>query len=225
MGISDSETTSHISGTPLRPDGLGGFILSVYTRGHMKKEIKSTLARLLATENLLVEHKQVPTASFDVHKRLLTLPMWNRASDTVYDLLVGHEVGHALYTPDDDTLDNLPCPKDYLNVTEDARIEKLMKRKYPGLAKDFYRGYQELNDDDFFVQNDKKQTCRWIRQNEERRTYYCEKSRSLRSSCPQVRWWRPIQYHIMIDGSLFVLLMTDLLMSTSLSGVWSLLQR
>ncbi len=154
MGISDSETTSHISGTPLRPDGLGGFILSVYTRGHMKKEIKSTLARLLATENLLVEHKQVPTASFDVHKRLLTLPMWNRASDTVYDLLVGHEVGHALYTPDDDTLDNLPCPKDYLNVTEDARIEKLMKRKYPGLAKDFYRGYQELNDDDFFAIED-----------------------------------------------------------------------
>ena len=120
----------------------------------MKKEIKSTLARLLATENLLVEHKQVPTASFDVHKRLLTLPMWNRASDTVYDLLVGHEVGHALYTPDDDTLDNLQCPKDYLNVTEDARIEKLMKRKYPGLAKDFYRGYQELNDDDFFAIED-----------------------------------------------------------------------
>jgi hypothetical protein len=116
----------------------------------MHKEIKSTLARLLATENLLVEHRQVPTASFNVETRVLTLPMWTRASDTVYDLLVGHEVGHALYTPNDDSLDNLDCPQSYVNVTEDARIEKLMKRKYPGLGKDFYQGYKELNDDDFF---------------------------------------------------------------------------
>lgn len=116
----------------------------------MQKEIKSTLARLLATENLLVEHRQVPTASFNVETRVLTLPMWTRASDTVYDLLVGHEVGHALYTPNDDSLDNLDCPQSYVNVTEDARIEKLMKRKYPGLGKDFYQGYKELNDDDFF---------------------------------------------------------------------------
>ena len=43
-----------------------------------------------------------------------------------------------------------PIPPDYVNVIEDARIEKLMKRKYPGLARSFYRGYQELNDSDFF---------------------------------------------------------------------------
>lgn len=114
------------------------------------QEIKGNLARLLATENLLVEHKQVPTASFNVEKRVLTLPMWNRASETVYTMLVGHEVGHALFTPNSDLLDNLPCPKDYVNVTEDARIEKLMKRKFPGLSKDFYGGYKELNEQDFF---------------------------------------------------------------------------
>lgn len=102
------------------------------------QEIKGNLARLLATENLLVQHKQVSTASFDVEKRVLTLPLWDRASNTVYTMLVGHEVGHALFTPNDDTLDNPPCPKAYINVTEDARIEKLMKRKYPGLTKDFY---------------------------------------------------------------------------------------
>jgi len=113
------------------------------------QEIQGNLARLLATENLLVEHKQVSTASFDVDKRVLTLPLWNRASDTVYTMLVGHEVGHALFTPNDFAFtDN--CPKAYVNVTEDARIEKLMKRKFPGLTKDFYKGYQELNEDDFF---------------------------------------------------------------------------
>ena len=35
-------------------------------------------------------------------------------------------------------------------MVEDVRIEKLMKRKYPGLSKTFYNGYQELNDADFF---------------------------------------------------------------------------
>ena len=34
----------------------------------MKHEIKSTLAKLLATEDLIVEHKNVETAQFDVHK-------------------------------------------------------------------------------------------------------------------------------------------------------------
>ncbi|QPB08335.1 peptidase [Synechococcus phage S-H9-2] len=111
------------------------------------QEIKGNLARLLATENLVVEHKSVSTASFDVDNRILTLPNWDRASNVVYDLLVGHEVGHALYTP---VWDNFSCPRDYVNVTEDARIEKLMKRRYPGLRKTFYCGYSELNGEDFF---------------------------------------------------------------------------
>tara|TARA_A100001035_G_scaffold3122_1_gene2331 strand:- start:1393 stop:3669 length:2277 start_codon:yes stop_codon:yes gene_type:complete len=128
----------------------------VYTNGTdmTNIEIKGSLARLLATENLVVEHKQVPTASFDVDKRVLTLPMWTRASDEVYNLLVGHEVGHALFTPNEDIFENLPCPKGYLNVTEDARIEKLIKRKFPGLSKDFHTGYSELNDEDFFCIED-----------------------------------------------------------------------
>lgn len=114
------------------------------------KEIKGNLARLLATENLVVEHKQCYTASFDVDRRILTLPNWDKASDTVYDMLVGHEVGHALFTPNKDWRDIADCPKDFVNVIEDARIEKLMKRKYPGLRKSFAGGYKELNDRDFF---------------------------------------------------------------------------
>ena len=113
----------------------------------LNQEIKGNLAKLLATENLLVEHKNVSTASFNVDDRVLTLPRWDRASNTVYDLLVGHEVGHALYTP---VWGNFDCPMDYVNVTEDARVEKLMKRRYPGLRKTFYSGYSELNSQDFF---------------------------------------------------------------------------
>ena len=113
-------------------------------------EIKSQLAKLLATEDLVVEHKKVPTACFNVHTRVLTLPLWERASGIVYDLLVGHEVGHALFTPDEDWTETAKVPQQFVNVVEDARIEKLMKRKYAGLAKTFFNGYKELNDDDFF---------------------------------------------------------------------------
>ena len=114
------------------------------------KEIKGNLARLLATENLIVEHRNTQTAMFDVDRRVLTLPTWDKASDTVFDMLVGHEVGHALFTPNEDWTENTDAPKDFINVIEDARIEKLMKRKYPGLKKSFSGGYKELNDMDFF---------------------------------------------------------------------------
>jgi hypothetical protein len=116
----------------------------------VRHEIKSQLAKLLATEDLVVEHKKVSTACFNVHTRVLTLPLWEKASSLVYDLLVGHEVGHALFTPDEDWTKNTKIPQQFVNIVEDARIERLMKRKYMGLAKTFYNGYKELNDDDFF---------------------------------------------------------------------------
>jgi hypothetical protein len=117
-------------------------------------EIKSQLAKLLATEDLVVEHKKVSTACFNVHTRVLTLPLWEKASGLVYDLLVGHEVGHALFTPDEDWSETAKVPQQFVNVVEDARIEKLMKRKYAGLAKTFFNGYKELNEEDFFQISD-----------------------------------------------------------------------
>ena len=117
-------------------------------------EIKSQLAKLLATEDLVVENRPVDTAQFNVETRVLTLPMWKLASEDVYNMLVGHEVGHALFTPNDWTWEDR-IPQQFVNVTEDARIEKLMKRRYPGLSKDFYKGYQELAEDDFFAIEDR----------------------------------------------------------------------
>ena len=114
-------------------------------------EIKSHLAKLLATEDLVVEHRYVETAQFNVHTRVLTLPMWERASSVVYDMLVGHEVGHALYTPDRDWLKERTISPQLVNIVEDVRIEKMMKRRYAGISKTFYRGYSELSDQDFFA--------------------------------------------------------------------------
>ena len=118
-------------------------------------EIKSQLAKLLATEDLVVENKYVETAQFNVHTRVLTLPVWEKASSQVYDMLVAHEVGHALFTPDSDWFKDRKISPQFVNIVEDVRIEKMMKRRYAGITKTFYRGYKELSDEDFFcIEND-----------------------------------------------------------------------
>ena len=116
----------------------------------VQHEIKSQLAKLLATEDIIVEHKKVETAEFNVQTRVLTLPMWEKASNGVIDMLVGHEVGHALYTPNTEWWKEVQIPQQFVNVVEDARIEKLIKRRYEGLNKTFYNAYHELSDKDFF---------------------------------------------------------------------------
>ena len=116
-------------------------------------EVKGTLAKLLATEDIVVEHREVETAQFDVENRVLTLPIWD-ASNYVFDMLVGHEVSHALFTPNEDWTDKCKAPQQFVNVCEDVRVERLMKDKYLGIAKTFYRGYSELHAKDFFEVGD-----------------------------------------------------------------------
>jgi hypothetical protein len=115
---------------------------------------KSGLAKLMATENLTVQHAKVPTASFDPKNRVLTCPIWEQMSGDLYDLLMGHEVGHAIDTPADGwhgaVHDRGANYKGFLNVVEDARIEKRQKRRYPGLRRSFVNGFNELMAKDFF---------------------------------------------------------------------------
>lgn len=113
------------------------------------------VAKLLANENLTVIQAPVSTASFDIKNRVLRLPQWKDMTNDLIDMLIGHEVGHALYTTLEDYSTNNPYKEvphfsGYMNVLEDVRIEKLMKRRYPGLRKSFNLGYKELNDRDFF---------------------------------------------------------------------------
>jgi hypothetical protein len=119
------------------------------------QDSKSLLAKLLATENITVEHKKVSTAYFDTKNRVMVLPMWKFMSSSLYDLLLGHEVGHALNTPPDGWHDQVTDKmkkgfKTFLNVIEDVRIEKLIQNKFPGLKTSFRKGYSELVAMDFF---------------------------------------------------------------------------
>ncbi|MBT5955604.1 MAG: hypothetical protein HOG97_02470 [Candidatus Marinimicrobia bacterium] len=115
---------------------------------------KETLAKLLATENVSIHHKKVRTASFNLKDRVLNLPIWENMEDFTYDHLVGHEVGHALYTPlegwHDSVSERGSTFKSYLNVIEDARIEKLIMRKYPGLRRNFVKSYKKMLAEGFF---------------------------------------------------------------------------
>jgi hypothetical protein len=129
-------------------------------RNKMKinKEAKSNLAKLLATENITVEHRKVETAYFDLGNRLLVVPIWKEMNNDILDMLLAHEIGHALYTPRDEwvaAVESKVAPHSYLNIVEDARIEKLIKRKYPGLSQSFIKGYRDLINNDFFKTKDK----------------------------------------------------------------------
>ena len=120
----------------------------------MHQSNKSLVAKLLATENITVVQDNVSTASFDVQNRVLTLPMWAETDEYVKDHLIGHEVAHALYTPLDGWHSSVsnkgPAYKSFLNVVEDARIEKLVQRKYPGLRSTFIKSYKHLLKTGFF---------------------------------------------------------------------------
>ena len=119
-------------------------------------EQKNLLTKLMASENLTVEHQKIHTAKFDPQNRILYLPIWQNMTGFMYDHLGGHEVGHALYTPADGWHDVATDEtknknfKSFLNVVEDARIEKKVTRKFPGLKVSFRKGFQELLDRDFF---------------------------------------------------------------------------
>ena len=122
---------------------------------------KNLLAKLMATEDITVEHDpKAQTASFNMESRVLTLPVWKDLDADTLDMLIGHEVSHALHTPAGakplmdacNAIDskNPMVAKDYLNVVEDARIERMIKARFPGLKRSFAEGYRDLMKRDLF---------------------------------------------------------------------------
>lgn len=121
------------------------------------------LAQYLAREQLTVVHNATAsTASIDLANRVLELPTWDTSkvgaqAKPVYHGLVGHEVAHALHTPADQWLtaqseiaganssDRAKAvAQDFVNVVEDARIEKMIVREFPGLKSDFAHMYDTM---------------------------------------------------------------------------------
>ena len=112
----------------------------------------STLAKLLAEENISVVHKKVATAAFDVKRRELILPQWKEMPKTIQDLMTLHEVGHALWTSLEMLLEakERKIEHSFVNVIEDVRIESMIQKRYAGSRKIFRLGYAELIAKNFF---------------------------------------------------------------------------
>ena len=123
-------------------------------------QLQSNVARLLSRENITVTHENIPTAAFDLRNRVMKLPLWKDHGKVVYDMLIAHEVGHAIF--DDYPLvhkylsDNgFPGVPDGLNVIDDIRIERRVQEKYPGLPKIFLAAYRTLVESDIFKLKDR----------------------------------------------------------------------
>ena len=114
-------------------------------------DVKSNLAKLIATENITIQHNKVSTASFDVKNRVLTLPIFKEKSGDVYDMLIAHECAHALFTPykEWENIDNQEL-RSYINVLEDTRIDKLIQKKFPGVVRNYMNGFDILEKKNFF---------------------------------------------------------------------------
>ena len=118
---------------------------------------KSILAKLIATENIQVQHNKVKTASFDTKHRVLTLPVFKNQKGDVYDMLIAHECAHALHTPVDGwkSIMHDDSLRSYVNVLEDCRIDRIIQKQYPGVVKNYLNGFDILEKQNFFGTNGK----------------------------------------------------------------------
>ena len=123
------------------------------------RETKSLLAKLMAAENINVEYNpKADTAAFSTETRTLIMPVLKDMTENATDLFLGHEVGHALYTPNEaikEAFSRGGFFKSLCNIVEDARIEKMIQGKFPGLKRSFYNGYGDLIERDFFGTKDR----------------------------------------------------------------------
>jgi hypothetical protein len=123
----------------------------------------SGFASLLATEDIsVVIDSTAETAYFDLESRRVIMPVWRNMSTQLTDMLIGHEVSHALHTTCDlpATLDHIAgrlsrtMPRGLimsaLNIVEDVRIDRLIQRRYRGLVSDYAVGYTEMRNMDLF---------------------------------------------------------------------------
>lgn len=121
-------------------------------------QYESVLAKLMSSENLTVQYDpRQKTASFDVKNRILMLPVVKSISREARETFTVHEVGHALYTPSDfPSLCRNAGVYDMslVNIFEDVRVERLMKKKFPGSSKVMSSGWKDMFFGKFFCRKD-----------------------------------------------------------------------
>lgn len=119
---------------------------------------------MLAEENIrVVRSSNARTASFNTESRVITIPPIALNDKDIFLVMGSHEVAHAIWTPVDwykvhNSNDNTTTPgtpktrliQTCMNIVEDIRIERLIRRRYPGFVAVYNRGYEKLMGVDFF---------------------------------------------------------------------------
>lgn len=119
-----------------------------------KTQLSAKVSRLIAEENIAIVYStEVNTASFDSVARQLTYP-YSLVLDNedIHDLMMHHEIGHAKYSKLEQKWKEAVANRTsmYVNIIEDIRIEKMVKKDYPGCVKNFNEGYKKLLEMEFF---------------------------------------------------------------------------
>jgi hypothetical protein len=104
-------------------------------------------AKLMANENIIIREDKVSTATFDIKNRVLTLPVFKESlPEHLKKMFYAHEVGHALFTAVDWFVTYQERYKIIFDVVEDAKVDRMIKLKYPGLMHTYRHGHKAAYD-------------------------------------------------------------------------------
>lgn len=115
-------------------------------------------------------YADVPTASMNIETGNITLPNYVMNDRDIYIMMGSHEVSHVLHTPRDfydkhnksqsgnimiGSVELTPLFFFCINIVEDIRIEKIIRRKYPGFVEIYNRASKKILDGLFEVTEEK----------------------------------------------------------------------
>ena len=110
-------------------------------------------AKILSQEGVTIEYSEyAKTAYYNTQTNVVTIPTFDFLTESATQLMVSHEIGHAMFSKYTLEEFNINTKKfsDIFNVVEDAFIERSIKNRYPGLASIFTEGYSDLARAKFF---------------------------------------------------------------------------
>jgi len=110
---------------------------------------KHVFANLLAKENMTIVHDPSAKTAYIGTDRVITLPVLKDMTGYMYDVFLSHEISHALHTPLEECKEFDKNFFTFVNITEDARIEKLIQKKFPGLTRQYKEFYTTIHNKEY----------------------------------------------------------------------------
>lgn len=132
--------------------------------------IDKFLKVITSNHKIDITYADVPTAYMNIETGNITLPKYVMNDRDIYITMGSHEVSHVLHTPRDfydkhnksqsgnimiGSVELTPLFFFCINIVEDIRIEKIIRRKYPGFVEIYNRASKKILDGLFEVTEEK----------------------------------------------------------------------